>query len=307
MSHSSTLGVAIFGVGDMGTIHLKNAIKNPRISIKWIVEASNERIDRLKKELYLDDSVLFTNTDGVDKVLADNSVNALIVCTPTPYHVGLIKAGCAAGKAIFCEKPIATTVDDVTSCYAAAKINGQFLFCALNRRFDPSICELYKRVKSGEIGKIKSIKTVARDYPQRPVSFLKWSSGIFFDQAIHDIDFACRIIGEAPMSVYCQAHSFNPEIAAINEVDQGNIMMQFPGGAIVHIEVSRYAAHGYDQRIEVFGTKGMLETKNLFQNSVQFHQDSGQCRGKYEESFQARYKDSYYNELEHFLNVYKGK
>ncbi|XP_033121966.1 myo-inositol 2-dehydrogenase-like, partial [Anneissia japonica] len=119
------------------------------------------------------------------------------------------------------------------------------------------------------------------------------------------MDMICWIMGEAPSTIICQAHSFIPEIGALNDVDQVGIMMKFPSGAIAQVDLNRNAFYGYDQRLEIFGSKGMLETKNEHQTLVNMHGVNGVGSGCIKRSFPTRYKDSYILEFEHFLNVFK--
>ncbi|XP_033097913.1 uncharacterized oxidoreductase YrbE-like [Anneissia japonica] len=175
MSQPRKICVAICGLGRAGLIHIGNAVRNPRVYVKWIVEEDLEKADKIRNECFLDDSVQIVKANGVNKVIEDKSVEVVIVCVPTACHSSLIIAALKSGKAVFCEKPIAMEEDEVKACYAAAKQYGQLLYCAFNRRFDPSIREVYMRVRAGEIGQVRSIKTTSRDYPQPALSFLKIS------------------------------------------------------------------------------------------------------------------------------------
>ncbi|XP_071945987.1 uncharacterized oxidoreductase YrbE-like isoform X2 [Antedon mediterranea] len=250
MSKPHKIGLAIFGLGRAGMIHIQNAVRNPRVCLKWIVEEDLEKAIKIRNDCFLTDSVQIVKADDSMKAFQDKSVEVVIVCTPTAYHSDIILAALKEGKAVFCEKPIAIEEEVVRTCYAAARECGKLLYCALNRRYDPSMREIYTRVKSGEIGQVRSIKTTSRDHPQPSTAFLKISGGIFHDCATHDMDMICWIMGEAPSTIVCQAHSFIPEISALNDVDQVGIMMKFPSGAIAQIDLNRNAYYGYDQRLE---------------------------------------------------------
>ncbi|XP_033097869.1 uncharacterized oxidoreductase YrbE-like [Anneissia japonica] len=298
--------IAIFGMGRIGQVHLENAVSNPRVWVKYIMTTNYEKTLQIKQRYHIDDSVEIVLSSDVGKILEDKSVEMVVICTSTSHHVEIIQASCKAGKAVFCEKPIALTLDDVTSCFASARENGQLLFCAYNRRFDPSIRDLYNRVKSGEIKDIISIRSTNSDQQCPPMSYLKNSGGLFFDCATHDLDIICWIMGESPSTVYCQAYALNPDVAAVGDYDTAGIMMQFSGGAIAYVDLGREAIYGYDQRLEVFGTAGMLQTLNLYPTSVQSHDHKGHSSGQIYQAWLSRYKESYRLEFEHFLDVYQG-
>ena len=181
------------------------------------------------------------------------------------------------------------------------------MLCAFNRRFDPGICALYDASKNGTIGDIHMVKTTSRDSPLPSTDFLKISGGIFHDCAVHDIDVICWILGQAPTIVYAQAHAFLPQIANLSDVDTVAIVLKFPSGTLAQIDLSRFAAYGYDQRLEVFGNKGMLVNDNLRSTALQFSNTQGTHLPPIQYSFPTRYDKAYELEMEHFLDVIAGK
>lgn len=195
----------------------------------------------------------------------------------------------------------------LVSCYNEAEKVGKPLFCALNRRFDPGIMDIYARARKGAVGEIHMVKKTSRDSPIPPVEYLKISGGIFHDCAVHDIDIICWIVGEIPTSVYAQAHAFVPGIAELSDVDTVAIVLKFPSGVIAQIDLSRFAAYGYDQRLEVFGNKGMIVNENNRPVAVQLSNTQGTHQLPIYNSFPTRYAESYSRELEHFLDVLVGK
>ena len=187
-------------------------------------------------------------------MLQDPEVNAVIVTTPTNEHEFYVRKSLAAGKAVFCEKPIAADLNSIMECYNLAEQVKQPLYCAFNRRFDSGMSSLQCQVKEGKIGTLFHIKTTSRDSPFPTIAYLKTSKGIFRDCAIHDIDLVCWIVGEKPCSVFAQASAFNPEIAAIGDVDTAVIVLKFPSGVLASIDVNRHSQYGYDQRLEVLNS-----------------------------------------------------
>ena len=145
---------------------------------------------------------------------------------------------------------------------AAAEVERP-LFCAFNRRFDPSFSSVRRRVVEGEVGHVHMIKTTSRDSPLPSLDYLKISGGIFHDCAVHDIDLITWILGEYPSKVYSTANSLMKEIGDIGDHDNVLISLTFPSGSLGSIDLSRFANYGYDQRLEVFGAKGMLQVKNV--------------------------------------------
>ena len=178
-------------------------------------------------------------------------MDAVLIATPTETHEHYVLTSLRAGRAVFCEKPLAADMDSVAACYDEAKRLKKPLFCAFNRRFDPGMSAVHRQVKEGKIGKIYQIKTCSRDSPLPPISFLKISSGMYHDCAVHDIDMMCWIVGEVPVGVMAQGSTFNSEIKALDDVDTIAIILRFPSGVLGSIDLSRHSSYGYDQRLEV--------------------------------------------------------
>ena len=181
------------------------------------------------------------------------------------------------------------------------------LLCAFNRRFDPAIHFVHDRVKNDDIGKVQVIKTTSRDSSLPSVDYVKISGGIFHDSCVHDIDLICWIMGEAPHTVFCLANAFHSEIGELNDVDTVGVVMKFPSGAIGQIDMSRHAVYGYDQRVEVFGSNGMLTSNNSSSLNVTHSHTGGSSQHPIKFSFAQRYAESYILEMNHFINVLRKK
>ena len=171
-STSPPVRLAIFGLGRAGTIHLGNIIANPRVSIAYIVEADSSKWDQVKTKWSLDKTT-FLHPDSAGKVYEDPEVDACLISTPTFTHEGFIIGSLEAGKAVFSEKPIAEDPLGTSRCYEKAKEMGQPLFCAFNRRFDPSFSSVRRRVLQGDVGHVQMIKTTSRDSPLPSLEYLK--------------------------------------------------------------------------------------------------------------------------------------
>lgn len=188
-------------------------------------------------------------------------------------------------------------------CYAEAEAHGQTLFCAFNRRFDPTHRSVSQRAKAGAVGQVQVIKSTSRDSPIPSVEYLETSGGIFQDCGIHDVDNILNITGEAPESVFVFGNAFHSEIGAIGDHDTIGAMMKFPSGIIANISLSRFASYGYDQRFEVFGSKGMLTSKNLHATAAELSTEQGITVDPTLTPCPIRYQESFAAEMEHFLDV----
>jgi len=244
---------------------------------------------------------------SIDEVLADHHVKGIVICTPTAQHKEIILGAIKAGKAIMCEKPISLVVKEIDECYHEAKKHGVALLCGYQRRSDPSFVQLQKTCRDGGIGTLQIVKTISRDNPVPTLAYLKISGGIFHDCGSHDIDVCRWILQEDPTEVFAAATVFNPAIKEIDDFDTILITLKFPSGAIANIDLSRKAAYGYDQRIEVLGDKGMVQAQNRQPTTVLHSTENGVNSDPFCYSFPQRYEHAYALELDHFVDVIEKK
>ncbi|XP_078043986.1 inositol 2-dehydrogenase [Augochlora pura] len=306
-THQPQLKLALFGVGRAGTIHLSNIVSNPRVKLMYIVDDVETNWPKLRDYWHLND-VTFLNSKQATKVFQDSNVDAVIVASPTSTHEMIVKQALEAKKAVFCEKPVAEDRLNILKCYEIAKKVGKPLFSAFNRRFDPSNAAVYQKVQNGEVGHVHIVKTVSRDSPLPPIEYIKHSGGIFHDCMVHDFDIITWLLGELPNKVTVQAYAHVPEIKAIGDYDTVIAVLNFPSGTMGMCDVSRTSSHGYDQRMEVYGPKGLITIDNhrpLHGVTVQRgHQGTTQARMFH--SFSSRYQEAYQRELDHFIDVVFG-
>ncbi|XP_054012404.1 uncharacterized oxidoreductase YrbE-like [Hylaeus anthracinus] len=300
--------LALFGAGRAGTIHLSNIMTNPNVKLLYIVDDLESKWSNLRDYWHLD-NVTFLNSKQWDKVFNDPNVDAVIVASPTFTHETIVRKALEAKKSVFCEKPVAEDRSNVLKCYETAKKVGKPLFCAFNRRFDPSFSLTKERVRNGEIGHVHVIKTISRDSPLPSVEYLKTSGGIFHDCMVHDFDMIIAILGELPIKVAAQAHAHVPEIKAMGDYDTVVVTLYFPSGTLGMVDVSRTSCYGYDQRLEVYGQKGMITVDNERPNPSLTTQYGlqGATQNPIWYSFPSRYMHGYRNELNHFIDVVNGK
>ena len=253
MSESTRVIVALCGLGRAGNMHLTSIRHSHRCTLKYIVDIPSA-LPRVRETLskYNMTGVTAVSSEDLDAVvLADDQVQAVIVTAPTYLHEELVCKSLNAKKAVFCEKPIAETIEAVKACYKAAEKAQRPLYCAFQRRFDPAFAELHKNIQDGKLGKIHVIKSTSRDSPCPSMEYIKHAGGMFHDTAVHDIDVVCWMVGEEPSEVYAQAHCHHSEIAAMGDVDTIVIVLKFPSNVLCTIDLSRHSPYGYDQRIEV--------------------------------------------------------
>ncbi|KAG5330133.1 DHDH dehydrogenase, partial [Acromyrmex heyeri] len=274
-------------------------ISSRRVQILYIVDDVESKWQSIQKYWHLD-NVTFLSSKQCDKVFKDSNVDAIFVATPTITHKDIVIKALQAKKAVFCEKPIAEDRPSTVKCYEMAKKVGKPLFTAFNRRFDPSYWNLKERVHKGEVGHVHMIKRVAHDSPLLSLEYLKVSGGIFHDCLVHDIDLI--------VWVSVLAHANIPEIKAIGDFDTVAVNFHFPSGTLGMIDLSRNSPYGYDQRLEVFGPKGMLQADNRQLNSVHLYNElQGITTAPIWYSWPSRFMNAYIREFDHFLDVVHGK
>lgn len=257
------VGVSIFGSGRMGSIYAKHAAAHPDVSLVSVVNPNLASADRLAARFGV------RSEREPAAALADPNVDAVIVTTPTDTHLEMIEAIAASGKPILCEKPLDLTLERVDRCIAILEAHPVPFMLAFNRRFDPNIAALRQAVQLGEVGSPHLLVLTSRDPAPPPLSYIRASGGYFADSAIHDIDLACWICDEYPDEVFAAGSCMvDPAIGAIGDVDTTMAILKMPSGCLVHINNSRQAIYGFDQRIEVFGSNGMIQTANQQENGL---------------------------------------
>jgi len=300
--NTGRISVALVGCGRIGMVHLRNLVANPRLTLKYVVDVVESHAERAAKQ----SSTAKAVTD-YKVVIEDKEIKGIVVCTPTAEHREVILAAVRAGKAVMCEKPISLKVHEIDECYHEAKKHGVPLLCGYQRRSDPSFVKLQETCRNGGIGTLQIVKTISRDNPVPTLAYLKISGGIFHDCGSHDIDVTRWIFQEDPFEVFAVASAFNPAIKELNDFDTVLITLRFPSGGIANIDLSRKAAYGYDQRIEVLGDKGMVQAQNRQPTTVLHSTESGVNGDPFCYSFPQRYEHAYAMELDHFVDVMEGK
>jgi len=292
-----TIGVALFGAGRAGQFHMPNVCKHPKTKLLYVIDSIISRAEEGVKTY--GGKALATG----DEALKDPAVGAVIVATTTPTHYDIIMKALAAGKPIFSEKPVGFTLKEIDEVYAEAKKRNITLLCGFNRRFDPSWEKAWNLVRNGYIGIPQIIRSTARDSPVPTLEYLKTSHGFVHDAGIHDIDVVCWMAASHPTEVFASAHCFNQEIATLKDIDTIVINFKFASGTVANIDLSRKSVYGYDQRVEVFGDKGMVQVENKPTTTVVLSSSQGELRDNIQYSFPQRFAEAYYIEFEHFIDI----
>jgi myo-inositol 2-dehydrogenase / D-chiro-inositol 1-dehydrogenase len=276
--------IALLGAGRIGQIHAANIHYHPRAQLHAVADVHAEAAKSLGERYGAKAS-----TD-VDAVLADPAVEGVFICTSTDTHVELILKASRRKLPIFCEKPIDLDLAKVDNCLAEVSRSGVPLVLGFNRR--------------GEAGDVEIVKITSRDPAPPPPAYVRVSGGIFRDMMIHDLDMARFLLGEEPVEIFATGSCLvDPGIAEAGDIDTAMVILKTRRGALCHIDNSRRAVYGYDQRIEVFGSKGMLQASNPRPTTVTRYTREAVLTDKPFNFFLDRYPEAYRAELEHFLEV----
>lgn len=291
--------IGVLGAGRIGKIHSENikfhlphfelvAIADPNLDLNW---AENLCVPFLSK--------------NSSDVINHSEIDAIIVASPSNQHIEHINGAINAGKAIFCEKPIGIDEQEITSTLDLISQNHTLLQIGFNRRFDPSFANLRGRVNDGEIGQPHIIRITSRD-PRCPTTdYVSSSGGMFLDMTIHDFDMARYLAQSEVVEVYASgAVLVNSEFEKFDDIDTAIIQLKFSNGALAAIDNSRQALYGYDQRIEVFGSKGMLQANNQMENSVSCFTEGHTSSAKPQYFFLERYQQAFVAELRAFYDAW---
>ena len=243
----------------------------------------------------------------LDAIMTAKDIDAVLITTPTDLHATMIEQAARAGKAIFCEKPIDLDVARVEACLAVVAKEKAALMVGFNRRFDPNFMEVRRRIDAGAIGSVEMVAITSRDPGPPPIEYIGRSGGMFRDMTIHDFDMARFLLGEEPATVFASASNLvDPKIGAAGDVDTAAVILTTASGKICQINNSRRATYGYDQRIEVHGSTGMVSAENLRETTVELANAEGYRRDPLMNFFMTRYTQAYRNEIEAFIVALKS-
>lgn len=295
----NSIKVGIIGLGRIGKVHLKSlAYRLPSAQVIIAADTDNMTHD-------------FAKALGVQKVVKDYKkvinhpkVEAVIICSPTPTHLKYIKATAKAGKHIFCEKPLELSINKIKKIASIVHKYQIKLQVGFNRRFDANFAKVKEMVKTGQVGQPQILKITSRDPAPPPIGYIKVSGGLFMDMTIHDFDAARFIVGSEVTEVFAKGSVMvDKAIGKAGDVDTAIITLTFKNGCLGVIDNSRQAVYGYDQRVEIFGSKGMSQIGNNHHDTQILYNKDGGHSALPLDFFMDRYTEAYYKEMKEFIDA----
>jgi myo-inositol 2-dehydrogenase/D-chiro-inositol 1-dehydrogenase len=293
---SEKIRVGLVGTGRIGQIHTRTLSMMPGVELVAITDINEESARACAAANGVPQVV-----GSYQHLLDDKTLQAVVICSSTDTHAPFIVQAAEAGKHIFCEKPIAAQLDKIDAALAAVERAGVKLMIAFNRRFDANHQRIKEAIDSGEIGTPHRLHIISRDPAPPPIDYIKVSGGLFFDMTIHDFDMARFLLGDVDEVYAAGGVLVDPRIGQAGDIDTAVITLKFKNGAIGTIENSRRAVYGYDQRVEVFGSRGAARSDNLYSNAVTFSTAQNVARDLPLNFFLERYMGSYQAEMEAFI------
>lgn len=297
MAH--TFGIAIIGAGRMGQIHGPNAARHPEFRLRYVVEADEKLGAALAGRTG-------AQLASLPEVLGDPGIAGVIIASSTDMHLEHALACVGAGKTVLCEKPIDLDLSKARAG-AAAFVDARFIL-GFNRRFDPHVAALRQKIAGGTIGSLETLTLINHDPAAPPPAFIPRSGGLFKDFTIHDLDLACWLLSEPPISVFATASCLvDPSIAAAGDVDTAKVILRTASDRLCVISNTRRSGCGYDQRVEAYGSRGMACMANERTDSVEIWGEAGPLAAPIKPNFLSRYAASYAREVDHFADVVAGR
>jgi len=293
------LKIGIIGAGRIGQLHAKNVLNSDLYSLQVITDIKINHL--LGTELEKRVPVITTDSESV---LSNPDIDAVFICSSTDTHAYYIKKAAKAGKHIFCEKPISFSIDDTKRALQVVQETGVKFQSGFNRRFDKNFRKVYESVRDGKIGTPQIIKVSSRDPEIPSEEYVKSSGGMFMDMTIHDFDMMRYLSGSEVRDVTVKAANLlDPMFAKYDDVDTAIITLTFENGAIGVIDNSRRAVYGYDQRIEVFGSQGMVASNNVKETNIEISTRNSTTLDNPKYFFLERYEEAYAEEIRYFAKA----
>ena len=295
-----TVRFGLLGAGRIGRVHAKAITGDAKAQLVAVSDAMPAAAQAIADQYGCD-------IRTIEAIETSKDIDAVVICTPTDTHADLIERFAHAGKAIFCEKPIDLNVDRVRACMKVVADTKSKLMVGFNRRFDPHFMAVRAAIDAGKIGAVEMVTITSRDPGAPPPAYIKVSGGIFRDMTIHDFDMARFLLGEDITTVYATGSVLvDPEIGKLGDFDSASVVLTTATGKQCMISNSRRATYGYDQRIEVHGSKGMIAAENQRPISIELANADGYTRPPLHDFFMTRYTEAYAAEIAAFIAVVAG-
>ncbi len=293
--------IALLGAGRIGKVHAKAITADPNAIFVAVADAFADAAKAIADQYGCE-------VRTIDQIEKSKDIDAVLICTPNDTHADLIERFSKAGKAIFCEKPIDLSVKRVQQCLKVVTKYKAVLMVGFNRRFDPHFMAVKDAIASGKIGTVEQVVITSRDPGPPPMDYIKRSGGIFRDMTIHDFDMARFLLGEEPVKVQATASVLvDKEIGKAGDWDTVSVLLTTKSGKQCVINNSRRATYGYDQRVEVHGSKGVVAAENQREVSIEIAGTDGYTRPPLMNFFMTRYIAAYANEIAAFIKSVNTK
>lgn len=293
--------VGIIGAGRIAYVHAHNIVRNiPFAELRCI--ADPYLTDKAKA--WISELGVPVVLDNYKDLLADKKIQAVIICSPTDTHARLICEAVRAGKDVFCEKPMDLDSQEIRKTLEVVEASGKKVQVGFNRRFDHNFAALRNAVESKRVGDVHLVRITSRDPAAPPVSYVKSSGGLFKDMTIHDFDMVRFLTGSEVEEIFAYGTVLvDPAIGEAGDIDTAIVSMKMADGSLAYIENSRQAVYGYDQRAEVFGTQGAMESRNDVSSNTLFSGKEGVVAEKPLYFFLERYNNAFIAEMKEFLEA----
>ncbi|KAB1641622.1 inositol 2-dehydrogenase [Gulosibacter chungangensis] len=296
---TSPFKIGLIGTGRIGQVHASSIAALNDTTLQWVADP------------FIDGAKTVAAEYGVPNVTEDplalinsGDVDAVVIASPTPTHVDLISAAIDAGVPALCEKPIDLDIERVDALREKARSAKTPIALGFNRRFDPHFAEIRRRVESGQIGKLEQLTIISRDPAEPPLDYVKVSGGIFRDMTIHDFDMARFFVPNIIEVTARGGNQFSSDIESAGDYDSAVVTLRGQDGELITITNSRHSSYGYDQRLEAFGSLGMVQATNVGPTTVRLYNDElVEAQVPYENFFLERYAAAYRLELAAFIEA----
>jgi myo-inositol 2-dehydrogenase/D-chiro-inositol 1-dehydrogenase len=287
--------IGLLGAGRIGRIHGGNIAAHPRATLAAVADVDAAAAQSLAMAGN-------AKVESIDAILAAKDIDAVVICSPTDTHADLIERAVRAGKSVFCEKPVDLNAERIRACLEVVQAAKGRLMIGFNRRFDPNFASVRARITAGEVGAVELVTILSRDPSPPPPSYVARSGGLYRDMMIHDFDMARFLLGEEPTEVHAVGSCLvDPAIGKAGDVDTAAVLLKTATGKIAQISNSRRATYGYDQRIEVHGSLGLLAAGNQHATTVTHAGANGYQSDPALPFFLERYAQAYRLELDAFV------
>ncbi|MBR9853920.1 MAG: inositol 2-dehydrogenase [Algicola sp.] len=296
MSNTKDFKIAIAGLGRIGKIHLGNLCQMKGVQVVAAMDPLEEG------RQYAKEKMVPNIVSSYSEMLEIGEIDAVIICSPTNTHADYVEMAAKAGIHSFCEKPLDLSLERVVEVLEVVKKSGTKLMLGFNRRFDKEFRKVKELVKNGAVGEPHLVKVTSRDPGAPPISYIEKSGGLFLDMTIHDFDVARFIVDKEVVEVFAKgAVLIDQAIGEVGDIDTAIVTLGYSDGTMAVIDNSRQASYGYDQRVEVFGSQGMVQSNNNFMDSHKLYNDKGIHAALPLHFFLERYQEAYRIEIMDFI------